>query len=141
MPINHEQIRVLSLALITYQGKFLACAGSDKVTNKKHLRLLGGGVDFGEKSIFALRREIKEELGLEIKKPKLLGIEENVFKFNGLPGHEIVYLYEVNFRSEKAYREQGYDILDSNQGHRAEWFSKKDLNNRKLYPELALKYL
>lgn len=141
MPINHEQIRVLSLALIKYQGKFLACAGIDKVKNIQHLRLLGGGVDFGENSVFALRRELQEELGLQIKKPKLLNIEENIFEFNGLPGHEIVFLYEVSFRSKSAYRADGYNILDSNQGHRAEWFSVKDLSKRKLYPESAAKYL
>lgn len=141
MPINHEQIRVLSLALIKHQGKFLACAGVDKVKNIQHLRLLGGGVEFGENSVLALRRELQEELGLQIKKPKLLGIEENVFQFNGLPGHEIVFLYEVNFRSQRAYQADGFNILDSKQGHRAEWFSVKDLRTRKLYPESASKYL
>jgi len=141
MPINHQQIRVLSLALIKYQGKFLACAGFDKVRKIGHLRLLGGGVEFGENSVSALRREIQEELGLQIKKPKLLDIEENVFQFNGLPGHEIVFLYEVNFRSQRAYQSKIFNILDSSQGHQAEWFSIKDLGKRKIYPESAVKYL
>ncbi len=141
MPIDNHHIRVLALALIKHRGRFLACAGYDTVKGTAHYRLLGGGVEFGESGHQALRREIKEELGIAIKPPKLLGIEENRFVFNGLPGHEIVFLYEVVFQSERQYDRESFPILDSDRGHRAEWISRKNLRGRKLYPLIAKKYL
>lgn len=141
MPIDNHNIRVLALALIKHRGRFLACAGYDTVKGTSHYRLLGGGVEFGESGSQALRREIKEELGAAIKTPKLLGIEENRFVFNGLPGHEIVFLYETTFSSERWYKQEYFPILDSDRGHRAEWVSRKDLHGRKLYPLIAKKYL
>lgn len=141
MPIDNHHIRVLALALIKHRGRFLACAGYDTVKGTAHYRLLGGGVEFGESGVQALRRELKEELGAMIKPPKLLGVEENCFIFNGLPGHEIVFLYEVAFSSARWYKQESFPILDSDRGHRAEWISWKDLRGRKLYPLIAKKYL
>ena len=37
-----------------------------------HLGLFGGGVDVGERPVDALRRELKEELGLEVAETRLL---------------------------------------------------------------------
>ncbi len=141
MPIDHRGIRVLALALIKHQGKFLACAGFDRVKKQAHYRLLGGGVEFGESCRHALFREIKEELGLTIAKASLLAVEENIFSFNGLPGHEVVFLYAVELRSQRAYQRDSLHILDSDRGHLAEWISLSDLKNKKLYPLIAKKYL
>ncbi|MBN2884874.1 NUDIX domain-containing protein [Patescibacteria group bacterium] len=141
MPIDHKNIRVLAIALIKHQGKFLACAGFDKVKKQSHYRLLGGGVDFTESAIKALHREIKEELGANIAAAKLLGIEENIFNFNGRPGHEIIYLYAVKLKSKKYYLQKTWPILDSKGQALAEWISVKDLNGVKVYPPVAKKYL
>lgn len=141
MPIDHQGIRVLALALIKHRGKFLACAGFDHVKKQSHYRLLGGGVEFGESCRRALSREIKEELGLTIAKASLLAVEENIFSFNGLPGHEVVFLYAVELRSQRAYQRDSFPILDSDRGHVAEWVSPSDLKNKKLYPLIAKKYL
>lgn len=141
MPIDHKNIRVLAIALIKHRGKFLACAGFDKVKKRAHYRLLGGGVDFGESTIKALHREIKEELGAKIASVKLLGIEENIFNFNGRPGHEIVYLYAVSLQSKKYYLQKTWPILDSKGKAVAEWAAVKDLQGIKVYPPVAKKYL
>jgi len=141
MPIDHKNIRVLAIALIKNKGKFLACAGFDKLKKQPHYRLLGGGVDFGESTIKALGREIKEELGAKITSAKLLGIEENIFNFNGRPGHEIVYLYAVNLQAKKYYLQKSWPILDSKGGVSVEWVSVKDLKGIKVYPPVATKYL
>lgn len=56
-------------------------------------RLVGGTVEVGERSIDAVVREIDEELGTMLRRPRLLGVLENVFVYEGEPGHEVVFLY------------------------------------------------
>lgn len=53
------------------------------------------GLEFGEMSEAALRREFKEELGFDITPVSLLGVLENHFELEGEPGHEIVHVYTV----------------------------------------------
>ena len=42
---------------------------------------MGGGIEFLEKSEDALKREFKEELNIDIKVGKFLGISENIFNY------------------------------------------------------------
>jgi ADP-ribose pyrophosphatase YjhB (NUDIX family) len=63
----------------------------------------GGRIEFGEPSETALRREIKEELDAEIEAPRLLGVLENLFTFDGREGHEIVFVYDALFRDRSLY--------------------------------------
>jgi 8-oxo-dGTP pyrophosphatase MutT (NUDIX family) len=55
---------------------------------------LGGGIEFGEHSEEAIHREIMEEIGAEAKDLVYLGTLENIFTFDGEPGHEIVQVYD-----------------------------------------------
>ena len=71
------QIRVLALVIIKKDSKVLACPGFDKIKNEDFFRLLGGGVDFGENSLDALKRELKEELNAEIINCNLVKVLEN----------------------------------------------------------------
>jgi ADP-ribose pyrophosphatase YjhB (NUDIX family) len=56
-------------------------------------RLVGGGVELGERSVEAVVREIGEELGTTLHDPRLLGVLENIFDYEGEPGHEVVFVY------------------------------------------------
>lgn len=56
-------------------------------------RLIGGGVELGETHRGAIIREVREELGAEIRDLSLLGVVENLFTIDGQPGHEIVFVY------------------------------------------------
>ena len=141
MPVDNKKIRPIALALIEKNGKILACAGTDLVKKRKHYRLIGGGIDFGESASAALRREIREELDLAILKPELLTVTENIFTFNGLPGHEIIFLYRVRFKSKKAYQRELFPVLDSKRGHQALWVDPKTLGGKKIYPPEALNYI
>ncbi|HEY0069357.1 MAG TPA: NUDIX domain-containing protein, partial [Chloroflexia bacterium] len=65
-------------------------------------------IEFSERSIDTVVREIREELGAEVKPESLrfLGTLENIFVYNGLPGHEIVLVYDGELADVTLY-EQG----------------------------------
>lgn len=56
-------------------------------------RLVGGSVEFGESHRDAIVREVREELGATILDLVLLGSVESIFLADGVPGHEIVFVY------------------------------------------------
>jgi ADP-ribose pyrophosphatase YjhB (NUDIX family) len=64
---------------------------------------VGGGVEFGEHSSEALVREIREEIGAEIENLQLVGVLENIFIYEGDPGHEVVFVYDAEFRDKSLY--------------------------------------
>lgn len=75
---------------------------------------IGGGVDFGETSVAAAIREVEEEIGATAVGLILLGISENIFDYNGKPGHEIVFVYEGRFADETLYQQEIVHGVESN---------------------------
>ena len=87
------RIKVKSLAWIEHDGKLLLVEFFDIVKRDHYYRAPGGNVEFGESTLNALHREIREEMSTEVEicgDPLIL---ENIFTCNGNPGHEIAYLY------------------------------------------------
>ncbi len=56
-------------------------------------RLIGGGVELGETHRDAVLREVDEELGARVDDLTSLGVVENIFRIDGVLGHEVVFLY------------------------------------------------
>ena len=56
-------------------------------------RLIGGSVETGETHEDAIRREVREELGAQIRDLVCLEVVENIFVVNGVPGHEVVFVH------------------------------------------------
>ncbi|PFG29569.1 NUDIX domain-containing protein [Paramicrobacterium agarici] len=65
-------------------------------------RLIGGSVEFGESHRAAVEREVSEELSASIRDLRYLGVVENIFKIDGVCGHEIVFVYTGRFDPEPA---------------------------------------
>ena len=65
-------------------------------------RLIGGSVDVGEPHRDAIVREVDEELGATIQDLVFLGAVENIFRIDGMLGHEIVFLYSGRLEPEPA---------------------------------------
>ena len=63
-----KMIRPVVLGIVINDNKLLVGKGYDKVKNQTYYRCLGGGIDFLEKSVDALKREFKDEPNMSITK-------------------------------------------------------------------------
>jgi len=136
-----NQIRVLSVALIENNGKYLAALGYDKNKDQKFYRAPGGGVEFGETSVEALKREMLEEFAVEVGEIELLEVVENIFQFEGRGGHEICFIYKARIVDQEFLnRTDKIKVLD-NENVFALWVNKPEFKETPFYPEGILKYI
>ena len=138
---KEKQIRILAAAVIKKNNKILVIPGFDHKKNESFSRIIGGGVEFGEKIEEALKREIMEEIGSELENIKYLGFLENLFVFEGSNGHEIFFIYRADLKNKELYNKTEILILDSKNKEKAIWSDIKDLEQGKLYPLGILKYI
>ncbi len=132
-----QRIRPISICLLRRDDQILVHESYDSVKQQGFGRPLGGGIDFGETSAEAAIREIKEELGVEITGVELLGIVENIFIYEGEPGHELVFVYDGRFVDETIYQRESLDGVEGQRQFKAVWRSLGDLRSgpHKLVPE------
>ena len=71
-----------------------------KNDNKDNYVLPGGGVHFLESSEEAIKREIKEETGLDIIVEECVSTIENLFEHDGIKFHEIYFIYKGRFAKD-----------------------------------------
>jgi len=117
MSLNYKTpqfIRPLAICVFKHNNKILVCEGIDSVKNETFYRPAGGMIEFQERAEDALRREIKEETGEEITNIKYLGVLENIFTYEGKPGHEIILVYDAEFVNKDVYKKDVIKITESN---------------------------
>lgn len=137
---KYKEIRPVVLGVVRNGDKILVSTGYDEIKKQSFYRCIGGGIEFLEKSQDALKREFKEELGIDVKVKEYLGLTENIFVYNGKNAHELIFLYNVSI-NKKDIKEQ-YHILDEVESD-AIWVDAEKFKNKELilYPELVIKYL
>jgi len=109
-----SQIRPISICVFRRGDCILVVEAYDSVKEETFYRPLGGGIEFGETSTIALVREIREEVGTEIVDLQHIGTLENIFTYNGAPGHEIVQVYDGRFVDESLYAMSSVPSVESN---------------------------
>jgi GrpB-like predicted nucleotidyltransferase (UPF0157 family) len=131
-------IRNLAVGLPVKDGHVLAQLCRDRTKGQDFYRAIGGGIDLGETAEVALRREFGEELGWDLGEVRLLDVVENVFTFDGRPGHEIVHVFAVTADDVTA-ADVGRDLTILDLGTPARWVPLADLrpDMPPLYPEGA----
>ena len=136
-----KEIRPIVLGIVKKENKILVSEGYDKVKDEVFYRSIGGGIEFLENSKEALKREFKEELNIDINIGSFLGINENIFNYNGKNAHELILFYNVEIK-DKDYKEK-YHIIDDNCETDAMWIDIDKFKNRelKIYPEQMFEYL
>lgn len=90
-----SSIRSIALCILRRGQDILVQEGYDANLEKTFYRPPGGGIEFGEYSWDAVRREMKEELSVEINNLAFMGTLESIFQYEGSPGHEMVFLFEA----------------------------------------------
>jgi len=98
-----NKIRPLAICVFQHNDRILVAEGYDPVKKDTFYRPLGGGIEFGEKSEDTVRRELMEEIDAEVGEVWYLGTLENIFVFNGTPGHEIVQVYDGVLKESGLY--------------------------------------
>lgn len=100
--MDRSKIKAKAYAAIRKDGKVLMQDIHENGTLIGY-RIPGGHVEFGEKSVETVIREMREELNAEIVNISLMGIDENIFVYEGKPGHEITFVYAAEFADKSLY--------------------------------------
>ena len=61
-----NQIRSVALCVFRNNDRILVFEGFEKLKNEIFYRPLGGGIEFGEKAEDTVRRELKEEINVDV---------------------------------------------------------------------------
>jgi 8-oxo-dGTP pyrophosphatase MutT (NUDIX family) len=102
-----KRIRPLAICVFRRHERILVMEGYDPLKKEHFYRPLGGGIVFGESSAETICRELMEEINVEVdgQSLKCLGALENIFIFNGEPGHEIVLIYDGVLKDPGLYQQ------------------------------------
>lgn len=113
-------------------------------TGRRFYRPFGGEIEFGERAVDAVRREVREELGVDLTDVELLGVLESHFTYRGRRGHEIVFIFDGRLGDATLYERETID------GHEADgaqivgvWLSLAEARGGAvpLYPDGLLELL
>ena len=142
MKKNH--IRPIAICLFRNGNHILVSDGVDPATGSPYCRPLGGSIEFGERAREAVVREIREELGVEIREVRLLGVLENLFTLDGQQGHEVVFVFDARFVDESLYQREKLPFTEAGwSSGDARWFdlTKAAQDPARLAPEALLEFL
>lgn len=141
-----KKIRPLAICVFRNHNRILVNQGYDPRKAEYFYRPLGGRIEFGEPSRETVCRELLEELQVEVDRQSLhyLGALENIFTFNGTPGHEIVLIYDGRLKEARLYEQTVIVGKEANgEEFRAVWKDLGDFGEGKaiLYPTGLLEML
>ena len=143
--MKKNRIRPLSICVFRNNDRILVAEGYDPIKRQTFYRPLGGGIEFGENSQQTVHRELQEELGVDVRDLIYLGTLENIFIFNGKPGHEIVQVYDGALVDSKLYDQavvEGHEA-DMGESFKAVWKNLAEFESGEciLYPTGLLELL
>jgi ADP-ribose pyrophosphatase YjhB (NUDIX family) len=126
------RIRCVAHAVIRRGNELLVTAGDD------WYRCVGGGIEFTERSEDAVRREVREELGVELSRVDRLGVLENVFDFDGRQHHQIAVAFDCDVADASFYARDSYDVVEAGAAiEQAFWVALGDFTSgaKRLVPD------
>jgi 8-oxo-dGTP pyrophosphatase MutT (NUDIX family) len=101
--VSRPLARPLAVALIRNDDRLLVFEVPDSVKGVTGYRPLGGTIEFGERGIDTIRREIQEEIGVGLADVRYVATLENIYHYLGKPGHELVRVYEAQLADRTFY--------------------------------------
>jgi ADP-ribose pyrophosphatase YjhB (NUDIX family) len=106
-------IRPCAFAFVKDGERLLLARMIDPDDGSTYFRPLGGGIEFGENGEEAVRREFREELGVELGSVRHLGFLENLFEMGGEPYHELCLIFVAEPDGWPIERFDGYVVPES----------------------------
>ena len=91
---------------------------------------VGGGLEFGETIHVAAKREVQEELGIEVH-PEFCSFSENFFEFDGVPAHELVFHFLARIDDETRRQLPKYGTESDGEQFPIKWYSLDKLHEIK----------
>ena len=143
--MKKKRVRPLAICVFRNNNRILVAEGYDSVKQQTFYRPLGGGIEFGEYSEQTIHRELMEEIGAEVSDLKYLGTLENIYVFNGTPGHEIIMVYDGVLKESGLYEQAEVEGIEAeiDESFKAVWKSLDEFGEGKsiLYPNGLLELL
>src|SRR5580765_5113979 len=119
--MSASTIRPIAIGIFRRADRILVGHGHDVRKDQRYCRPPGGAIEFGERAADALRREIREEVHAEIAEPTLLGVLENTFQLEGVPKHELVFVFQAAFTDEALYQLAELPLFEPGWDGRLTW--------------------
>jgi ADP-ribose pyrophosphatase YjhB (NUDIX family) len=135
--------RPVALGVIRDGDEIFVFEGRDNEKRETFYRPLGGTIEFGERAIDAVRRELAEEIDATVTGADLLGVLENTYTYQGQPGHEIDFVFEVTVSDLARLRDGTVAAYEADgSAITCVWKSLADFRERaRLYPDGLLSLL
>lgn len=129
---DNEEFHCRTCGIIKQNEKFLVM----RVNKTDYYHIPGGHVEIGETSKDAVIREIKEEIGCEVKSATLFAIQENFWLRNEKKCHGIEFYYVVE---PKELMEQiDHEEIENDKGEdkllEFKWVTAEELKDVDLKP-------
>lgn len=108
-----------------------------EITTENFSVIPGGRIKFNEKSSLALKREMKEEINLDIDENRLKKLEvfENFFVCDNKNVHEIYFLYEYNLNESEFNRLKNLKNNLDNKNNYFKFINQDEIEKYNLLPK------
>lgn len=121
--------------VLKHENKYLVL----KIDRNPFYCLPGGHVELDEDTETAVLREMKEELGYEVKLKNLIAVNQNFFKTEeGKPFHELGFYYIVEARNKKDVNPNDYVREELDKGVlkklKFKWLTQEEMKKEKVMP-------
>ena len=121
MTTSEGRIRVKVFCVLRRGPQLLLSFAIDPDTGTRYGRLLGGGIEPGERSEDAVRREFQEEISAELTNLRRLGVVENIFTWQGHLHHEVIFVFAADFADRAFYTREAFVVNEAVCDGPAEW--------------------
>jgi ADP-ribose pyrophosphatase YjhB (NUDIX family) len=138
-----SSIRPIAIGIFRRADQILVGSAYDVTKNERYCRPPGGAIEFGERAAEALCREMREETRAEVTDTRLLGVLENTFLLEGVPKHEIIFVFHAAFADPTLYELDELPLYEAGWDGKLKWLSLADCRRGSvaLYPDGLLSLL
>ena len=97
--------------------------------------LPGGKIAVLERGKETVKRELSEEIGVNVEVGELLDVKENFFKFKDKKFHEFIFMYLTSLNDNmKLERKIEFNGVEEQKNLVFKWFDKEEINENNIRP-------